>query len=380
MQVEYAVLYFIINLLSFLLISIILYKTNGLSKMVAQRNFAMSIIAEMVFIISDTVYVMVNNGIMYGGRWTKFVCKEMYFLSTAVMCFFWFLYFEHLKKADLVRDRKKVWLASSVLVVFIVLLVINIFTGILFYVDQDGVYHRGNLFILCYIMPYIYVAVSCIHTVIHANRASYSVDKKTTLMMILFPIAPGAAGILQFVYPRLPAACGMLSLATLILYLQWIDQLISLDPLTGLNNRKQMNHFYDQWTRSHNEGEKLSLLLIDANRFKQINDTYGHIKGDMALMNIAEALKQACKDLQKRADIARYGGDEFAVLFQEDTAHSAEDLKKIIKEKLREINVKTNVPFELTVSIGIAVSEGKKNLKSLIDEADEQMYSEKKNR
>ena len=58
MQAEYAILYLEINLLSLIIIAIILHKTNGLSKMVAQRNFAMSIVAEMVFFASDTLYAM----------------------------------------------------------------------------------------------------------------------------------------------------------------------------------------------------------------------------------------------------------------------------------------------------------------------------------
>ncbi|MCR5324748.1 MAG: GGDEF domain-containing protein [Lachnospiraceae bacterium] len=194
----------------------------------------------------------------------------------------------------------------------------------------------------------------------------------------MFPIAPGLAGVLQFIYPRLPVACGVLAITTLILYLSWIDRLISLDPLTGLNNRKQLTHFYETWLRSHNEGDRLFTLLIDANKFKHINDTYGHIQGDNALKNIAEALRISCKSMPKRANIARYGGDEFAVIFEADSLEEAEKLKECIKQRLAEVNVRTHVPFELTVSIGIADSEGKMTLKELIDAADEQMYNEKR--
>ena len=72
---------------------------------------------------------------------------------------------------------------------------------------------------------------------------SYTGDKHTLVLLIVFPAVPGLAGIIQFVYPRIPVACAMLAITTLLLYLNWIDQLISLDPLTGLNNRKQLGHF-----------------------------------------------------------------------------------------------------------------------------------------
>ncbi len=117
--------------------------------------------------------------------------------------------------------------------------------------------------------------------------------------------------------------------------------------------------------------------MIDANKFKSINDNYGHIQGDKALKNIAESLRRGCHILSKRANIARYGGDEFAVLFESDTPENAELLKKSIVDNLKEINERTQIPFELTVSIGIASSDGFLNLKEFIDLADEEMYKAK---
>ncbi len=81
--------------------------------------------------------------------------------------------------------------------------------------------------------------------------------------------------------------------------------------------------------------------------------------------------------LSKRVNIARYGGDEFAVLFESDDPKEAERLKANIRESLKEINERTHVPFELTVSIGHASTDGDLKLKELIDKADEAMYEEK---
>ena len=87
---EYAILYLEINIFSLVLIGIVLLKTMGLSQMVAQSNFAMSIIAEMVFFVSDTLFVLVNEGVLPGVKPVMMVCKEVYFLATAAMCFFLF--------------------------------------------------------------------------------------------------------------------------------------------------------------------------------------------------------------------------------------------------------------------------------------------------
>ena len=380
MQAEYAILYLEINLLSLIIIAIILHKTNGLSKMVAQRNFAMSIVAEMVFFASDTLYVLVNSGVLRFGvadGIVKLMCKEIYFFSTAMMCFFWFIYFEHLRATAFVREKKNVRLASCILWAMGILLFINLFTGFLFSVDADGTYHRGSFFILTYILSYSYVLIAYIRTICGMLDKSYTGDRNTLRLLVIFPAAPGAAGIFQFIYPRLPVACGVLAITTLLLYLNWIDQLISLDPLTGLNNRKQLGHFYDHWTKNHGEGDTINVLMIDANKFKSINDTYGHVEGDRALKNIAESLRLGCKGLPKRANIARYGGDEFAVLFEASNQDDIGHLMDNIREQLAAINERTKVPFELTVSIGSASSDGSLSLKELIDKADEAMYEEK---
>jgi predicted signal transduction protein with EAL and GGDEF domain len=275
--------------MSVVLIAIIRRKTQGLSKMVAQQNFANSIDAEVVFFLSDTYFVLTRSGFLPYSKSALLISKEIYFFSTTLMCFFWFVYFEHMQGSPFVQSRSRVW-ASSVLVwVMGVLLVLNRFTGILFYVDHQG-YHRGPLFLIQYLISYAYVFVTCSRALIGLFQKDRYADRSLLLSLAVFPIAPAAAGILQLVYPQLPVACAVLALCTLILYLNWLDQMISIDPLTKLNNRKQLLHHYQQWARGSGDDTPLYLLMIDANKFKQINDTYGHIQGDAALVRIADAL------------------------------------------------------------------------------------------
>ena len=380
MAAEYSILYLEINIISFVLIAIILRKTSGLSRMVKQINFAMSIVAEMFFFASDTLFVLISNGVIHFGAYdnaTMLICKGVYFFSTSVMCYFWFIYFEHIRDSSFVKEQKNVRISSAFVGVMIIMLVVNVFTGFLFYVSEDGGYHRGSLFILTYIMPYIYVLIGCIRTLKDLFDESYVGDKRSLRLLVIFPLAPAVAGLLQFKYPRLPVACGVLAIATLIMYLNWIDQLISLDPLTGLNNRKQLNHFYDHWMKNHGETESIYLMMIDADKFKSINDTYGHVQGDKALKNIAEALRQGCLILPKRANIARYGGDEFAVMFETKDTEDINRLRTSIREKLDVINERTRIPYTLTISIGVAPSDGTTSLKQLVNKADEAMYEEK---
>ncbi len=112
-----------------------------------------------------------------------------------------------------------------------------------------------------------------------------------------------------------------------------LTMLASLDGLTGIANRRAFDErFAREWHRSLRTGAPLSLLMIDIDHFKQFNDRYGHQAGDQALTNVAVAL---AAHLQRPADmVARFGGEEFAVLLpqtdQAGAAHMAETLRRAI--------------------------------------------------
>ena len=119
---------------------------------------------------------------------------------------------------------------------------------------------------------------------------------------------------------------------------------------------------------------------MDANNFKHINDTYGHAQGDVALITIAEAINVGCRDITGKSVMARYGGDEFVVLLITDSEGVCDEVKEQINRSLTEMVAKKDLPFELSVSIGMAVFRKGDSLRGLIERADEAMYSEKKQR
>ena len=130
MQTLYGLLYLEINLAASLLVLFIRIKTIGISRMVSQRNFSMAIDAEIVFFLSDTVAVLIVYGLLPFSRFGLMAAKTVYFFSTALMCFFWFIYFEHMQGSAFVADRKKVLLSSCLVWVLAVLLIVNLFLRI----------------------------------------------------------------------------------------------------------------------------------------------------------------------------------------------------------------------------------------------------------
>jgi diguanylate cyclase (GGDEF)-like protein len=117
--------------------------------------------------------------------------------------------------------------------------------------------------------------------------------------------------------------------------------------------------------------------MIDVDRFKSINDNYGHLVGDYALVRVSKALKLACAPFEKRPYIARFGGDEFIVVLE----GGEEDLNRLIKQINDEVRVQDeDTEYELSVSIGIAKYEESMTYDAFIEQADIALYKIKKSR
>jgi len=126
------------------------------------------------------------------------------------------------------------------------------------------------------------------------------------------------------------------------------------DPLTGIYNRRQFNNMLEyEIGRSERHHHEFSLLQLDLDDFKDINDSYGHHTGDEALCGVAEVLRE---HIRKGDLAARIGGDEFAVILMETGREGATTVANMLGKSLRErtFTAPDGKHFHLTVSIGIA--------------------------
>ena len=151
------------------------------------------------------------------------------------------------------------------------------------------------------------------------------------------------------------------------------------DPLSGLYNRRGFLMLAErQWQFSLRKGTSVLLFYIDVNCFKQINDSYGHQEGDVALLTVSGLLREC---FRKTDVIARVGGDEFAVLAMEDSADSRELLQSRLLKTLQQVNQKRSPNLQLSLSTGVLRCDGtmeKLCIEDLISQADGLMYQEKR--
>ncbi|MCY3024088.1 MAG: PAS domain-containing protein [Planctomycetota bacterium] len=150
------------------------------------------------------------------------------------------------------------------------------------------------------------------------------------------------------------------------------------DSLTGLLNRRMILDQADaEWARWQRYGKAFSILVIDADDFKNINDTYGHLVGDQALKLLAQTLARSVREVDT---VGRYGGEEFVVLLPETTLDGARAAGEKVLQNVRRATLEVEgEPLQVTVSVGAAMSTlGDKDIDTLLHRADAALYTAKR--
>ncbi|WP_320820177.1 diguanylate cyclase [Thalassolituus sp.] len=159
-----------------------------------------------------------------------------------------------------------------------------------------------------------------------------------------------------------------------------LKKISTTDALTGLHNRRHLDECLDEQQRlADRKAITLSLLILDLDHFKQLNDKYGHIFGDECLRQASERIQACVKRPQDR--VFRYGGEEFVVVLPDTSVSAAKYIaEKILTNFRSEAVVVQGERVALTISIGIASRDGNErgiDVAELLQEADEHLYRAK---
>ena len=148
------------------------------------------------------------------------------------------------------------------------------------------------------------------------------------------------------------------------------------DALTQTSNRRAFDiHLERELSLASRHQSPLSLLLIDIDNFKQVNDTYGHTAGDAILQNVARKLIEVCRSSDS---VFRHGGEEFAVVLSHTTAEGAQNLAAKICREIEALNTPIETQsISVTVSIGLTTCHTKTKPESMFRTADSALYAAK---
>lgn len=375
-----SLLYAEINLFCILILLSILCKLiSGTDMQNNQRLFIRVLVSNVILFVIDMSWIFINGQGWAVSTTINYMINALYFIQSGLAGYYWFLYSESMQKSKLVNTKKKKLICGIPLLFLAIMTVISYMTGWIFYISEDNMYHRGNLYFIQIIIAYGYILFTASKAMCLSFKKRNYIDRKNFFMISSFVILPMSFGVLQTMFVGMPLLCIGVTLSLLAIYIDFQEQQISIDPLTQMNNRNQLMKFLNNRMMHGNEEKMLYLLIMDVDAFKKINDRYGHVEGDLALISVATALKKVVAN--QNYFISRYGGDEFILVCEVESKTEIEVLCGMIHNTLEMLNHDTNTKYSLSLSIGYAkYTENIHSVQEFISRADAMLYQQKRSR
>lgn len=356
----------------------LLHDIHGVDRQEKQIKYDNALVAFMVYFISDSFWAAIIAGVLPANRFTVFVTNFCNLVFMAAISYNWLHYVLAVNQID-----KRNFPIQRFAISFPFLIDALAYI-VIYFIDPEALItaelNTTPLYsLLQNTVPIIYIVAILFYSIRIAVRESNPIDRRKSIFIGLFPLTVVFGGLLQIIIlPDVPVFCYCCAIMMLIFYIQSMEGQISVDPLTGLNNRGQLMRYVSYADSLHREDRPTYVMMLDVNDFKSINDTYGHAEGDRALRIIADSLKDVAGDLNMPAFLGRYGGDEFIVIANPKNEEALVRMSERIRERISAKCALENTGY--SISIGIGYDELAKSDDSFIEcmqRADHKLYTDK---
>lgn len=348
--------------------------------LIGQNIFRILIWVNIGAMFCDITQV-VYNGTMYSySNVLENIVIFIYYMLHPASGYLFALYADFELYPDNERFKRRLLFYTIPEFVNIFMGICSIWTGWFYVIDENNCYQRGSLFYVPTIISFGYILWAFL-MILHwrkNNKLDSKMQRDIFTRLIIFPIMPCLGALLQMFIPGSTLTFPGTTLAILLNYITVQDSQMSRDHLTGLYNRGQLEAFMNYQLRNVKKGKYFFLILLDLDKFKHINDTWGHIVGDDALVQAAKILRRSCK--RKEDYVARLGGDEFVIIGQSHEKKAVELIVERMHEETRKFNENGKKEYWLSFSAGYTIYDGSNyaTLDILISEADQRMYEMKR--
>ncbi len=362
--------YFAICVLLVILFSII----NSAYLIVRSHKVFLGLVLSILLLLVLEIVTRKVNGLSY--EWAFYlnnVSNVLLYIVNPFPTLFWLFYF-HIQ----IHDEESKMPGYVRFFIFLVIIhaflaILSPFWGIFFHVDRFNIYHRGQYYFITAILDNCSILIPLLILPFHRREISAF----RFFILLIFPLIPGIAGIIQIIDYNLTTIWSSTTLSILLVFVNLQNRLVNQDHLTGLANRRQIDHYLSTRIREAACGESFSLLMIDLDGFKKINDQFGHVVGDEALETTAAIISST---LRKDDFVGRYAGDEFIIVLSGVDKESVEATVNRLKKAAENFNLHGEKVYGLKFSIGYYIydSGNPETLKELTDKIDAHMYLDKR--
>lgn len=353
---------------AFLVLFLLLYRIRiSQTNQFDEKAYNFMLIVAFIATINETLSFIIDARPGFIFHILQYISNTISSSASSIIGYCWCLFVEYHIHRNFKRIKKKSRILAIPLIIAMILLIINLCgTDIIFDISKQNKYTRGPINFLLYIIVFIYY-IESIYTVQKARSDSILVE----FFPIYFFIIPCMIGtMIQGFFFGISTIWLCVAIAFIIVYIEIQISISFIDDLSGLYNRKYMNHYLNKLQNAKNK--HVYGFLLDVNDFKVINDTYGHLSGDRAIIHIGKILQNT---IGNGCVAIRMGGDEFVIFANFKTNEEALVLKKRIEQNVRQFNIHSKEPFHLSFSIGIAKYNG--NIDTFLSAMDDSMYEAK---
>lgn len=361
--------------LAILLITYLFMRKRSEIFAVDQKIFVNILIANAIIIILDTAEWYLDGKTTELAIFLLNPVYVLYYIMNPVIAILWFLYV-YLNANENFKKLKWQWIL--ILAPFIVNFILSILSyqyNIFFVINEANVYIRGKFFHIETLITYGYLLASIILVII--NRKKFKREK--VLPLVLYVVIPALVGSLQVLVYGLNLIWISSTIAALIVFISLQSRSLLTDYLTGAYNRHHLESYLTWRIKSNHDHNYIAGIMIDIDKFKDINDQYGHIAGDNALEDTATILS---KSIKKKDFLARYAGDEFVIVLENSDKDYIYKVIENLEENLRTYNQRPEKRFDISFSYGFHVFDPNDtfDFKRFIDTIDQKMYKNKRDK
>ena len=375
------ILYCALNLFCLsILIMILIQIIKSSDKRMSQIVYSWFIISSAILCASDLLWGIID----FSYTWqfsdsVDFVVNSIYHIFTLVTSYMWYLFAESEQETRTTTTKKGLLVSLIPFVLGVLIIICSYWKNLVFFVNDEGIYERGPLYIVHISICFFYILLTSSKAFIRSFYKKNYVKKEKYRTLASFCIFPLISGVFQVLLVGSPMISAGVTFAALQVYISSREQLISVDPLTKLNNRTEMVRYLDNKMKNRNPNKDLYLFMLDMDYFKKINDKFGHIEGDTAITIVADALKKAVNKTGLNA--FRYGGDEFVIVGEVKPDFNPDEFCELINKTLKEETNERRKDYILQMSIGyFKYTPEIRDIAEFISSADEYLYRHKNER
>ena len=295
--------------------------------------------------------------------------NTMIFSINIIFVYIWVIYIDYKIFQDLKRLRQREFILAIPMIFVLIMLLINLFTPVLFKISDHNVYSRTSLTFIPFVISFGYLILSEVYIYTQRNNTK----RYLFLPTIIFVTPLVVVALLQMFIYGISLSWAALSISVVSLFMNIQNEFNAIDSLSGVYSRQYLTNYL--WNKKTQQ-KYLIGIMIDANHFKEINDTYGHQMGDQAIASLGHLLHHGAgvHDI-----VSRYGGDEFIIVHESQDLNDATQLIDAMEEQIRQFNEERLYPFHLSLSYGVSVYRPHENtIDDFLKEMDNQMYDNKR--